>query len=119
MTAEVAAGLLLVAAALAARATDALRVLLAAAGVAWLIGEWNSPGAGAAFSAGLVLYAAWPALLAHAALRYGDRSLSRPAIALLAVAYADSLLVLGAGSALFFDPRRAGLPATAPPTACW
>ena len=110
LTAEVAAGLLLVAAASAARAPAAFRVLLAAAGVAWLIGEWNSPGAGAAFSAGLVLYAAWPALLAHAALRYGERSLSRPAIALLAVAYADSLLVLGAGSAVLLRPARAGLP---------
>ena len=104
LTAEVAAGLLLLAAGLAARAHSAFRALLAACGIAWLIGEWNSPGAGAAFSAGLVLYAAWPPLLAHAVLRYGERSLSRPAIALLAVAYADSLLVLGAGSALFFDP---------------
>jgi signal transduction histidine kinase len=108
LTAEVAAGLLLVAAGLAARAPSGFRALLAACGIAWLIGEWNSPGAGAAFSAGLVLYAAWPPLLAHAVLRHGERSLSRPAIALLAVAYADSLLVLGAGSALFFDPVEQG-----------
>jgi signal transduction histidine kinase len=108
LTAEVAAGLLLVAAGLAARAQSGLRALLAVCGVAWLTGEWNSPGAGAAFSAGLVLYAAWPPLLAHAMLRHGERSLSRPAIALLAVAYADSLLVLGAGSALFFDPVEQG-----------
>ncbi len=108
LTAEVAAGLLLVAAASAARAPAAFRMLLGGAGVAWLIGEWNNPGAGAAFSAGLVLYAAWPALLAHAALRHGDRRLSRPAILLLAVAYADTLLVLGAGSAVFFDPVEQG-----------
>ena len=108
LTAEVAAGLLLVAAASAARAPAAFRVLLAAAGVAWLIGEWNSPGAGAAFSAGLVLYAAWPPLLAHAALRYGEDSLGRPAIALLVVAYVNSLLVLGAGSAVLFDPLEQG-----------
>jgi signal transduction histidine kinase len=108
LTAEVAAGLLLVAAGLAARAPSGFRALLAACGIAWLIGEWNSPGAGAAFSAGLVLYAAWPPLLAHAALRHGELSLSRPAIALLAVAYADSLLLLGAGSALFFDPVEHG-----------
>jgi len=106
--AEVAAGLLLVATAVAARARSGFRVLLAASGIAWLIGEWNSPGAGAAFTAGLVLYAAWPALLAHAALLYGDRPLRRPAVALVAVAYADSLLVLGAGSALFLDPRPLG-----------
>ena len=108
LTAEVAAGLLLVAAGLAARAPSAFRALLAACGIAWLIGEWNSPGAGAAFSAGLVLYAAWPPLLAHAALRHGERSLSRPAIALLAVAYADSLVLLGAASAFFFDPVEQG-----------
>jgi signal transduction histidine kinase len=108
LTVEVAAGLLLVAAGVAARPHSGLRALLAACGIAWLIGEWNSPGAGAAFSAGLVLYAAWPPLLAHAVLRYGGRSLSRPAIALLVVAYADSLLVLGAGSALFYDPVAQG-----------
>ena len=108
LTAEVAAGLLLVAGGLAARTPSGFRALLAACGIAWLIGEWNSPGAGAAFSAGLVLYAAWPPLLAHAVLWHGERSLSRPAIALLAVAYADSLLVLGAGSALFFDPVEQG-----------
>ena len=108
LTAEVAAGLLLVAAASAARAGARLRPLLAAAGVAWLVAEWNSPGAGAAFTVGLVSYAAWPALLAHAALRHGDRGLSRPAGILLAVAYADCLLILGAGSALFLDPRAQG-----------
>jgi signal transduction histidine kinase len=108
LTAEVAAGLLLVAAGLTARSPSGFRALLAACGVAWLIGEWNSPGAGAAFSAALVLYAAWPPLLAHAVLRHGERSLSRPAIALLAVAYADSVLVLGAGSAIFYDPVAQG-----------
>jgi len=108
LTAEVAAGLLLVAAGLVARAPSAFRALLAACGIAWLIGEWNSPVAGAAFTVGLALYAAWPPVLAHAVLRHGERSLSRPAIALLVVAYADSLLMLGAGSALFFDPVELG-----------
>ena len=108
LTVEVAAGLLLVAAGLAARASTGFRVLLAASGVAWLIAEWNSPGAGAAFSAGLVLYAAWPPLLAHAALRYPDRSLTRSEMAVLAVAYADSLLLLGAGTAFFYDPVEQG-----------
>jgi signal transduction histidine kinase len=108
LTAEIAVGLLLVTAALAARAPTGLRLLMATSGVAWLIAEWNSPGAGAAFTAGLVLYAAWPPLLAHAALRYGDRSPSRPAIALLGVAYANGLLILGVGTALFFDPRTQG-----------
>jgi signal transduction histidine kinase len=108
LTAEIAVGLLLVAAALGTRAPTGLRLLMAALGVAWLIAEWNSPAAGAAFTAGLVLYAAWPPLLAHAALRYGDRSLGRPAIALLGVAYANGVLILGVGTALFFDPRTQG-----------
>jgi signal transduction histidine kinase len=104
LTVGIIAGLLLVAAGLTARASTAFRVLLAASGIAWLATEWNSPAAGAAFSAGLVVYAAWPPLLSHAALRYPDRSLSRPERALLAVAYADCLLVLGAATAFFFDP---------------
>jgi signal transduction histidine kinase len=108
LTAEIAVGLLLVAAASVARSPIGVRGLLAACGVAWLIAEWNSPAAGAAFTAGLVLYAAWPPLLAHAALRQGDRSLSAPAALMLAIAYADSLLVLGAGSALFLDTRAQG-----------
>ena len=108
LTVEVAAGLLLVAAGLAARASTGFRVLLAASGIAWLIAEWNSPGAGAAFSAGLVLYAAWPPLLAHAALRYPVRSLSRSEKAVLALAYATSLLLLGAGTAFFYDPVEQG-----------
>jgi signal transduction histidine kinase len=108
LTVEVAAGLLLVAAGLAARANTGFRVLLGASGIAWLLVEWNSPGADAAFSAGLVLYAAWPPLLAHAALRYADRSLSRSEMVLLAVAYADSLLLLGTGTAFFYDPVEQG-----------
>jgi signal transduction histidine kinase len=104
LTVGIIAGLLLVTAGLTARASTAFRVLLAASGIAWLATEWNSPAAGAAFSAGLVVYAAWPPLLSHAALRYPDRSLSRPERALLAVAYADCLLVLGAATAFFFDP---------------
>lgn len=105
---EVAAGVLLVVAGLAARANRGFGVLLAASGIGWLIAEWNSPGAGAAFSAGLVLYAAWPALLAHAALRYPDRSLTRSEMAVLAVAYAYSLLLLGAGTAFFYEPVEQG-----------
>ena len=108
LTVEVAAGLLVVAAGLAARASTGFRVLLTASGIAWLTAEWNSPGAGAAFSAGLVLYAAWAPLLAHAALRYPDGSPNRPEQAVLALAYANSLLVLGAGNALFFDPVEQG-----------
>src|SRR5215212_5611140 len=58
---ELAAGALLVAAALAAQAwrpRPRFTGPLAAAGIGWLPFEWNSPGAGSAFTAGLVLYAA-------------------------------------------------------------
>jgi signal transduction histidine kinase len=108
LAAEVTAGLLLMTAALVTRLSGAFRVLAAFAAVAWLLVEWNSPGADAAFTIGLVLFAAWPPLLAHAGLRYRTRSLSRPAIALIALGYANSLLVLGVGSALFFDPVEQG-----------
>jgi hypothetical protein len=108
LAAEVAAGLLLMTAALVTGSSGAFRVLAALTAIAWLLVEWNSPGAGAAFTVGLVLFGAWPPLLAHAALRYRTRSLSRPAIALLALGYANSLLVLGVASALFFDPVEQG-----------
>src|SRR5512132_4419029 len=60
---ELAAGALLVAAALAAQAWKPRARFtgpLAAAGIGWLLFEWNSPGTGPAFTAGLVLYAVWP-----------------------------------------------------------
>jgi signal transduction histidine kinase len=109
---ELAAGALLVAAALAAQAwRPRLRFTgpLAAAGIGWLLFEWNSPGAGPAFTAGLVLYAVWPPLLAQAALRGPDeRPLGRPAVALLIVAYATSLGMLGLAAAAVYDPLAQG-----------
>ena len=109
---ELAVGALLVAAALAAQAwKPRARFIgpLAAAGIGWLLFEWNSPGAGSAFTAGLVLYAVWPPLLAQAALRGPDeRSLGRPAMALLIVAYATSLGMLGLAAAVVYDPLAQG-----------
>ena len=109
---ELAAGALLVAAALAAQAwrpRPRFTGPLAAAGIGWLLFEWNSPGAGPAFTAGLVLYAVWPPLLAQAALRGPDeRPLGRPAVALLIVAYATSLGMLGLASAAVYDPLAQG-----------
>src|SRR5215216_7453145 len=105
---ELAVGALLVAAALVAQAWRPRARFtgpLAAAGIGWLLFEWNSPGAGPAFTAGLVLYAVWPPLLAQAALRGPDeRPLGRPAVVLLIVAYATSLGMLGLASAAVFDP---------------
>jgi signal transduction histidine kinase len=109
---ELAAGALLVAAALAAQAWKPRARFtgpLAAAGIGWLLFEWNSPGAGSAFTAGLVLYAVWPPLLAQAALRGPDeRPLGRPAVALLIAAYATSVGVLGLAAAAVFDPVAQG-----------
>ena len=109
---ELAVGALLVAAALAAQAwrpRPRFTGPLAAAGIGWLLFEWNSPGAGPAFTAGLVLYAVWPPLLAQAALRGPDeRPLGRPPVALLLVAYATTLGLLGLASAAVYDPLAQG-----------
>jgi signal transduction histidine kinase len=109
---ELAAGALLVAAALAAQAwrpRPQFTVPLAAAGIGWLLFEWNSPGAGSAFTVGLVLYAVWPPLLAQTALRGpNERPLGRPAVALLIVAYATSLGLLGLATAAVYDPLAQG-----------
>jgi signal transduction histidine kinase len=109
---ELAAGALLVAAALAAQAwrpRPRFTGPLAAAGIGWLLFEWNSPGAGPAFTAGLVLYAVWPPLLAQAALRGPDeRPLGRPAVALLIAGYATSLGMLGLAAAAVYDPHAQG-----------
>ena len=56
-------------------------------------------------SPGLVLYAAWPALLAAAALRgLDERPFDRPSIALLAAPSASASVLLGLASAVVFDP---------------
>jgi signal transduction histidine kinase len=113
LVAELAAGALLIAAALAAWPPGAggarFPALLIVAALAWPLGEWSTPGAGAAFTAGLVLYAAWPPLLAAAALRGPDeRPLSRPAVLVLVLAFATSVGVLGVASAAVFDGPAQG-----------
>lgn len=86
-------------------------LLLVAAGFAWFLAEWNNPGSGSApiFSVGLVLYAACPPLVAHAALAYPAGRLASPVERLvLAVAYAGAIVVLGLLPALLFDPAQQG-----------
>jgi len=73
--AELAAGYALLAVGVAAwmRPRQArLGAILVAASFAWFVLEWNNPEAGSAgvFTAGLVLYAAAPPLVAHAMLAY-------------------------------------------------
>ena len=60
------------------------------------------------FTLGLLLYAACPPLVAHAALSYPlGASVAYEAVAVVA-AYAGTLLVLGLGPALVFDPAEQG-----------
>jgi signal transduction histidine kinase len=110
LAAELAAAALAVAAATAAwRRGAVFPALLAAAAISWLAAEWNAPGAGPAFTAGLVLYAAWPPLLAAAALRgLDERPLGRPAAVLLAVSFGTGVGLLGLASAAVFDPEARG-----------
>jgi signal transduction histidine kinase len=85
--------------------------LVAAAGLAWFLAEWDSPGAGVApvFTAGLVLQAACPPLVGHAALVYpGGRLRSRLERTVVAVAYGAAVAALGILPALFFDPAGQG-----------
>ena len=82
-------------------------VLLALAGLAWFVAEWDNPGieSSLAFTAGLSLFAACPALVGHAALVHpGGRLGSTVERGVVAFAY-GSVLVAGVLPALFFDPR--------------
>jgi len=93
------------------RPASAFGPLLAAAGFAWFLPEWNNPAIGSApaFTLGLALYAACPPLVAHAVLAYpGGRLGSRIEAGVLAVAYTGGLLVLGVLPALVFDPQAEG-----------
>ena len=109
---ELLAAVLLTAAAAATwRGGGAFPVLLAATALAWLVSEWNTPVAGVvAFTLGLLLYAAWPPLLAAAALRgLDERRLDRPR-------YrppgrwrsAAGSGILGLASAAVYDPAAQG-----------
>jgi signal transduction histidine kinase len=88
-----------------------LGVILVAASFAWFLREWNNPGAGSAvvFTAGLILYAATPPLVAHAMLAYPDGRvrwwLGRLGLSL---GYAGAVLVAGLLAATVFDPASAG-----------
>jgi signal transduction histidine kinase len=82
--------------------------LLASAGLAWFVPEWNNPGIGSAvaFTAGLGLYAACPPLVGHAVLAYpGGRLGSKLEAGTVALAYLGGVVVLGLLPALLFDPR--------------
>ena len=85
-------------------------VLFVAGGCGWFLLEWNNPGVGAplVFTVGLVLYASAPPLLAHALLTVPGPALRVARRAVIATAYAGSLLALGLLPALVYDPGAQG-----------
>ena len=83
--------------------------LLVAAACGWLAAEWSSPAAGVLFTPGLVVYAVWPALLAAAALRgLDERPLGRLGWSVVGAGAISTTGLLGAASALVFDPAAQG-----------
>jgi signal transduction histidine kinase len=85
--------------------------LFGLAACALALEEWNSPatGIGVAFTIGLAGHALTPAVVAHAVLAYpSGRLASRPERLIVAVAYVDTLLVLGLLPALVFAPGGHG-----------
>jgi signal transduction histidine kinase len=111
---ELAAGLALLAAGAAAwwrRPDSAFGPLLALAGVAWFLPEWNNPDAGGSltFTIALAFGAAAPPLLAHAALAYpAGRLRSRAERAAVAAAYLACVGLAGLLPALVVDPAAQG-----------
>lgn len=95
----------------ARRPTSRFGSLLAAAGFAWFLVEFNNPGVGSTvlFTIGLATYAACPAVVAHAAFAYPSGILPRGfARAWIALAYGSTILLLGLGPALLADPLTQG-----------
>jgi signal transduction histidine kinase len=85
--------------------------LLAGGGLAWFLIEAANPEVGSAllFSAGLVLFAACPPLIAHAALAHAHGRLrTRGETAVVALGYAAGVGVLGLLSATLYDPAAQG-----------
>jgi signal transduction histidine kinase len=82
-------------------------ILVAAAGMAWLITAWDNPAAPTwIFVAGRILDTVWPVLLAHALLRrYGG--LGRAERVVLVIAYACTI-GLGVAASLVSDPVTSG-----------
>jgi signal transduction histidine kinase len=87
--------------------------LLVAAGFAWFLAEWDSPGVGSApaFTVGLVFYASSAPLAAWAVLAYPTgRLASRVERVAVGLALAGAVLVLGLLPALVYDPATFGCP---------
>jgi signal transduction histidine kinase len=85
-------------------------VLLLAAGLAVFVAEWDSPTASPGmFSAGLLLNAAGPALIAHFAFSFPSGRLSAGLDrAVVAIGYAVTIGLFGLAVAATFDPASSG-----------
>ena len=85
--------------------------LIVAAGAGWFLVEANNPEVESAivFTTGLVLFAAAPPLVTHAALSYpGPRVGSRGELAVVVVGYVAVIGVLGLLAAALYDPAAQG-----------
>jgi signal transduction histidine kinase len=90
---------------------NAVGPLLVAAGFAWFLAEWDSPGVGSApvFTVGLVFYASSAPFAAWAVLAYPTgRLASRLERVGVGLALAGAVLVLGLLPALVYDPATFG-----------
>lgn len=110
---EVGTGLLMVLAGAAATAhlsTVKPGLLLALAGVLWLVQEWDSPGAVAAivFTLGLAGSSLCPALVAHVAAIHPQKNSKQAGSLVVWAGYVVGGVLLGVGPALFFDPAAQG-----------
>jgi signal transduction histidine kinase len=114
LTIEVVAGVALAVAALTVRARGPDPVsgaLLYGAALAWLMAEWNNPGAlgSIVFTLGMVFAYTAPALAAHALLVHGTGRLESPAARAAVVAtYAALTGLAGVASTAALDPKAAG-----------
>ena len=86
-------------------------LLLAAAGVAWLIAAWADPAMGSPllFTIGLLGVAAYGPLVAHGAFAIAAaRPWPRSAAAILALGYLAAVVLVGIVPTLFYDPVLQG-----------
>lgn len=93
------------------RAVARVGVLLYLAACAWLVAEWDNPGSpsASAFTIGLALYAACPALVVHAVLAYPNGRVGGPMPkVVVATGYFVTIGLLGLGPAVFFAPATQG-----------
>ncbi len=117
-----AAGALLVAGvcALGSAARRRFGIILATAGIAWLLVEWNNPGDTSAlfFTTGLVFGSACPVVVSHAVLRYPDRDLAPVDLIALGAGYLGTIVLGGLVPAMLFDPAGSGC-TESPPISSW